>query len=478
MQDPIKCINDYERTFFSILDEFFVRITGKTATSFSTIENFADTIRSGAHEIAPRGEAAFIWLEKQLRELYGRDAGEAFRLAKQVGGMKLVLGGGSRFLGSQLSSVSTSILYSDTVFIPDPVMPWLETERTEEQFRHVSLIQNVHALLQIKPLIDANLQHPAVLVFPSMEKTLEERDEDTKAGISHLIAQVFSNFLDEKLETLEEVLDYAKLNSEKFLSVVDENHLFVAPGGPVDEPLANALQRYQLEMETWRSKEWLDVFARIPTHLRVFNGVCERLAPQYHLLENAEELGCHPLMCIDQHAHYYKIVAAANNARLAKAGLLNPKTKALIEALGSQRLDWLGNISIETLIRFREDNENISFRKRLQEAVGRLHESLLTDIDKVAAEVCQEIGVAITEHEKQQRDIQAKYKRVHGQTAVMAVAAAGVALFPSLAPYLANVAPFALMTKYGLDKVSESAEKQTLAKSLVGVLATAKSARN
>jgi hypothetical protein len=73
--------------------------------------------------------------------------------------------------------------------------------------------------------------------------------------------------------------------------------------------------------------------------------------------------------------------------------------------------------------------------------------------------------------------LQAKYKRVHGQTAVMAVAAAGVALFPSLAPFLANVAPLALITKYGYDKVSESAEKQTLTKSLVGVLATAKSAR-
>jgi hypothetical protein len=52
MQDPIKFINDYERTFFSILDEFFVRVTGKTATGFSTIDNFAETIRSGAHEIA------------------------------------------------------------------------------------------------------------------------------------------------------------------------------------------------------------------------------------------------------------------------------------------------------------------------------------------------------------------------------------------------------------------------------------------
>ncbi|ABQ25000.1 hypothetical protein [Geotalea uraniireducens] len=477
MQDPIKLITEYERTFFSILDEFFIRATGSTATAFSTIDNFADTIRSRAQQIAPRSWDAFVWLEEQLRQLYGKNAGEAFRLAKQLGGMKLVLGGGSRFLGSQLNSVSTSILYSDTVFVPDPVMPWLERERTEEKFRHVSLIQNVHALLHIKPLIDANFQNPAVLVFPSMEKILEDKDEYTKDGISHLIGCVFSASLDEKLETLEEVLDYANRNPEKFLSTVDRNHLFVAPGGPVDEPLVDALQRYQVEMETWRSKEWLDIFARIPEHQRVFNGICERLTPQYHLLENAEELGCHPLMCLDQHAHYYKIVATANNARLEKTGLINPRTNALIEALASQRLDWLGDISIDTLIRLREDNENVGFRKRLQDAVGRLHESVLTDIDKVAAEVCHEITIAIAEHEKQQRDIKEKYRRIHGQTAVMAIAATGVGLFPALAPFLATAAPFALMTKYGYDKISECAEKRTLTKSLVGVLATAKSGK-
>ncbi len=287
MKDPIKLITEYERTLFSILDEFFIRATGTSATAFSTIDNFADTIRSRASHIAPRSWDALVWLEEQLRPLYGKNAGEAFRLAKQLGGMKLVLGGGSRFLGSQLNSVSTSILYSDTVFVPDPIMPWLERERKEEKFRHVSLIQNAHALLHIKPLIDANLQNPAVLVFPSMEKTLEDKDKYTKDGITHLIGCVFSAFLDEKLETLEEVLDYANRNPDKFISTVDRNHLFVAPGGPVDEPLADALQRYQVEMETWRSKEWLDIFTRIPEHQRVFNGICERLSPQYHLLENA-----------------------------------------------------------------------------------------------------------------------------------------------------------------------------------------------
>ncbi len=45
---------------------------------------------------------------------------------------------------------------------------------------------------------------------------------------------------------------------------------------------------------------------------------------------------------------------------------------------------------------------------------------------------------------------------------------------PALAPFLTTTAPFALITKYGHDKVFELAEKRILTKSLVGVLAAAR----
>jgi hypothetical protein len=46
--------------------------------------------------------------------------------------MKLVLGGSSRFLESQLNAVRQLLLYADTVLIPDPILPWIEVDRSEE----------------------------------------------------------------------------------------------------------------------------------------------------------------------------------------------------------------------------------------------------------------------------------------------------------------------------------------------------------
>ncbi len=228
-----------------------MRATGKSPTEFATVETFGDVIRASSRQIAARCEAAFAWLDREVRAFQAREGPDAYQAAKQLGGMRLVLGGGSRFLRSQLDSVSTAVLYSDTVLIPDPVMPWLEKDRREERFRHVLLLQAVHTLLHLKPLVDADLHYPPVVVFPSYEKLLE--------------------------------------------------------------------------------------------------------------------------------------------------------------------------------------------------------------------------------HEKELRLVQEKYNRVHGQTAVLAVAAAAGALIPALAPFLGGVAPLALGTKYGHDKIAEFAEKRTLTQSLVGVLAAAKS---
>ena len=95
---------------------------------------------------------------------------------------------------------------------------------------------------------------------------------------------------------------------------------------------------------------------------------------------------------------------------------------ALVEALGSRRLRWLGGIPVDTLAKLRLDNRNIVFRERLAASVARLHESVLDDVGRVAAEVCHDIEDAIAEHDKALRSIQDKYNRVHGHTAVMAVA--------------------------------------------------------
>lgn len=476
IEDPNKIVVDYCRGLFTRLDEFFVRATGRSATEFATIESFGQAIRTSSHDpdLARRGESAFVWLDNEVRSWVAKGGIKAFSAARQLGGMKLVLGGGSRFQGSELNSVSSSVLYSDTVLIPDPIMPWLERPRTEERFQHVLVLQAAHTLLHLKPLIDADLPYPAIVVFPSYEKSLEEHDQQTMEGISRLISDVVSYYLKEPMTSIEEVRDYANLHPEKFCSAIEANRLFVAPGGDIGEPLAEGLKRYQETIKTWRSQDWNTQYERLPQHLQVLNVIWERLAPFYHFLENAQEFCGHPLMCIEQHAHYLSLLSNTCSARLEKLGMVQPKTRALVDAIGSQRLRWIGEIPAETLVTLRQENANEAFRSRLSQAFERLRVAEFTDMERVAAEVCHEIDSLVADHDKELRSLREKYRRIHGQTAVLALAGAAAAFIPVLAPFLGSAVPFTIALKYGHDKVAELAEKRSLSRSLVGVLAHAR----
>jgi hypothetical protein len=473
MTDILREAAKYQRKLFEILDEFFLQATGKTATNFSSIRGFSEAIRVEPARLAARAFPAYSKLHDELRALYGSRGLDTFRAAKQIAGLKLVQAG-TRFTESHLKSLQTSLLYADTVLIPDPVYPWIESDRREERFRDVLLLQNAHALLHLKPLIDAELPNLPILVFPSFEKALEERDQHTQQGIRQLTADVIARFVDPGVQDFAQASDFVRRNPDQFVEAVERFSLVVAPGGPIGNSAAQSLAQYEEEIRTWRTPEWISQFSDLSPAIKLMYLLTERLAPQFHLLENSEELRAHPLVAIEQQAHYFKIVSDTNGERLTKIGLLSGNTSTLIGTLKSERFGWLSNVPIDALVEIRSNNENIGFRKRLENAVARLHESTLEDVDKVAAEVCLEIDHAIAEHQKLIREIDSKYSQKNIKTAGAAIAVAACALVPSLAPFLGPALPFAVATKFGWDAWDRRIEKRTHAKSLLGVLFSAR----
>jgi hypothetical protein len=313
-----------------------------------------------------------------------------------------------------------------------------------------------------------------ILVFPSFEKSLEERDQQTQIGIKQLVADVFARFIDPGVQNHSEAIEYVRRNPERFTQAVEKFSLVVAPGGSVGTSVSLSIAQYEEDIRRWRSKEFIAQFDELPTEIKLMYLLTERIAPQFHLLENSEELLAHPLIAIKQQAHYFNIVSDINGERLAKLGLLTQNTNSLIKAFGAERLGWVSNVPMEALIELRSNNENLVFRKRLESAVGRLHESAMEDIDRVAAAVCLEIDHAIADHQKLVREIDSKYAQKHVKTTAAAISAVGCALVPSLAPYIGAALPFAVAAKFGWDVWDQRVERKTHAKSLLGVLAVAR----
>src|SRR5882724_5367720 len=84
MEDSTDAATDYQRKLFALLQEFFVRATGKEAHAFARVTAFSEVVRRNAHKIASRCEQALPWAERELRTFYGREGPNAFHLARQL----------------------------------------------------------------------------------------------------------------------------------------------------------------------------------------------------------------------------------------------------------------------------------------------------------------------------------------------------------------------------------------------------------
>ncbi|GLH80620.1 hypothetical protein SSBR45G_55290 [Bradyrhizobium sp. SSBR45G] len=474
MIDIAKEASAYQIELFQMIGEFWGRATGMPPEEFSPIEGFGDAVRKRGRDFQHRVEDAFTFADTQLRTFYAQNGVKAYRLASRLGGTKLVLGGASNFGTSQLASTRSTLLYADTVLIPDPLYPWLEDARQHERFRLVRPLQAAHAILHLRPLIDANLPHCPLFVFPSFEKSLEREDDATRKGIDQLVVDVLTHFVDPGIGSFEDAHVFANTHTDDFIRAVERNALFVPPEANIGEPVAQSLQRYDHFVKTWRTAEYIQMYRRAPVGSKVLTGIFERLTPNFHLFENAEELGAHPLLSIEQQGHYFKLVSEVNADRLSRLRLLDEPTRRQLAALSSERLEWLNNIPVAVLAELREDSEHEVFRKMLATAISNLHASALENVDKVAAEICREIDSGIARYNRSVREINDKFKASTAQTAVGVVGAGFGLLVPALAPFLGSIVPLAALTKLGHDALTRHIELKKHSRSLIGVLAIAK----
>ena len=462
-----------QRDLFKVLAEFFTRATGKTVEQFAALGPFAEVVKANAHSLARKGEAAFRWVESELRTHYARARLEPFKEAANLGGVKTVLGGTSRFLGPQLASVRKMALYVDSILVPDPILPWLEEERKEERFRLVLFLEAVFWLLHLKPLIDTEFPRPPVYLFPSWEHSLDNKDATTQQRQEQLLAAFLSHHIGATGNSFRELGEYARTNAADFLAAVDNKGLFWAPGSEEQEPLRQGMESYRKYVTTWRSPEWLKGFATLPESVAVLYALSERLAPFYHLLENSDELGAQPMLCIDSHWFYYTKLSQVFEGQLLAGDHLDPSTIAKLKVLQAPQLSWLENIPLPVLADLRVQNANADFRMRLDEWTRALHGASIMDIDRVAREVSAGLSALLVSHATDAKRIQSEYQKKHKQTLVTAWTGLAASFIPSLAPFIGAAAPLGLLTKYGWDKIAERDALRRAAHSLAGVLAKA-----
>lgn len=472
----------YQRRYFEILEEFFLSITGKSAKEFASLDGFSEAARripaemNGNVSRERTVKEAYPKFEKCLRELYSKEGGAAFKAAKNLKTCKLNIGGSSRFLGTQLNATRRSLLFADTVLIPDPILPWIEVDRSEEKFRHVEPIQNCFFLLHLSDLLSDDYETPPIVVFPSWEKSLENTDAQTIANSETLFAELFRFYVDDGIHCFEDVLEYGDKHPQAFIRAIEKSNLFVAPGDDIGLDVASSLTSYRAYIREHRTAEWYENLATLPDTRQITNAIWERVQSQFHLLENSDELNSHPFLCIEAQAHYYKLVARMKNERAVGLGNHDSSTQAILASLVSKRMDFLANLKDAEIVELRKTDQNAEFRQSLRSLVSSLSDAVITNEGQAVAEICGFVESEISKQERAMSALQEKYSAKHKYTALMGAGTLSVTMFPVLTPFVAAL-PIGLASvtaKYGMDKLEERSEKRTHARSMMGVLSVAR----
>lgn len=473
---------------FQHYEDLFIALTGASSGDVSSVEDIKarmlERLRRDPHEMVTIFNAEV----GELEQFYRDHSSATFRAAKSLGGVKAVSGGQRQFLSSALTATRIAALYCDSQLIPDPVYPFLAGDLHLNALQ-LQLAINLFHILPLRPLIDARLPEPPIVVFPSFEEPLEEHDAITQIGIAELIVKVVGPTCDPSPKTVDELFEYATKHEREFLDAITKERLFVPPGmAPENVGTAEeSAEIYLNGLKGIREEKLLEDMRRLPRGVLVLNGILERLRPQYHLLENAQELSAQPILSQRAHWYYFERCAQAETRELIDERILSRESFDILRALQDDSLTWLANIPVSGLAELRQRMEHTELREHLKKMTAQLAAGGPADLDLVVREVRHGMALLIQQQKKALKEIEERYASRNWATvakgALGALAGASMLFMPSLALATGITAPIASAVGAagagGLsitgDAVEKFIEKRKARKSLIGMLAMARS---
>ena len=478
-------LHDAQCELFRLFEKLFIALVGVPSDTVSlTAEikaRLLERVRNSNHRFVDEVNTT----ADEIEEFYQENAISIFRAAKSLGGVKVVTGGQRQYGASALTATRIAGLYCDTQLIPDPIYPFF-TGDLHLNAMHLQLAIVLFHILPLRPLVDARFPEPPIFIFPSFEESLEERDVITKSGIASLLVKVVAPACNSKLHTIEELFEYARRDEQSFIDAISRERLFVPPGGDPENigSAQESVRIYLRELQGIRSTQQLSELGKQPLGIIVLNAILERLRPQYHLLENAEELTAQPMLSQRVHWYYFERCALAEAHNLINKRVLSRESLDVLRALQDDSLKWLANIPIDGLVELRSNLEHAEFREKLKSCTSQLTSAGPSELEAVTREVRHGLEVMIQQQQVAIRAIEAKYSTKKWATIAgaglgaavgasmffMPTFAAAVGVTPSEASVIGGLGAGGIELTKAL--AGQFIEKRQARRTLLGLLAT------
>lgn len=371
--------------------------------------------------------------------------------AAKLGGIKLAINDLDGPLS--VSAIGSMALYADTQLIRGP--DWSGSGVLSDGLRKIGrlfdketdeitmAILNVGRLLQLRPLIDAKLAIPPIVVHPRSGYYSETDLIRGKTWSMDLVRDLLG------MEDMNKTVNWVLNTWHDDL----ENDDSFSPGLPFD----------------------FIAFKRITQHL--------------DFLFESDWFNAQPMMCYGRDWHVFSTLASASERELVRTTIMSADTLNVVRSLQHQSVSWLCNVPVSAVPTVLQYQENLTFRKRLTEFTAQLRSANVTNLDQIAREVAYGLSCLVQEYDAASMQLQDKLR---AKVASIAPAVGGAfivggasAFMPYFSPPASAVAgaiiggatSMSLLTtalgSYLKERVSMVVEQRRIDRSLVGVLAAA-----
>lgn len=432
-------LKSFNIELFARMNDAFSILTDRPATSFQNITDFYSEFQRPKY-----GNDRLKIFSRKINNLFKFYCENALdkdvEIPRYSGSFIL---SGPRFHPATFQSVTSMALYADSIFIPDPVLPWLERRRIEESEPIATMFEILFNVLQLSPLIDEGIPGTPVALFPTWSKTREIFSITEQWEMNQSVTQFFSYYLDCEFKNIEEVSEFGRIESQHFRAKIKEHNLFQPFGGTgdiIDLHLDEALTLQKEYYGENRSPEYAKRLARLSDEEIIILGIRERLAPVHTLLSQCAEHGGQPMNWLPAQWYFLERYVEGLGGRD-----YDNETVSTLEALADPTLKWLSNIPIEDLARLRRKGSNVEFRQKLSEAIDLLEESSRSSPKDCAQQISRTLHQLITEHQVEVEKIEETYHHKHKQTAVLGWTGAAALFLPATLPLATSIAPISLV---------------------------------
>jgi hypothetical protein len=475
---PIPKPGDLLKDYFQILESFAGPAADVARESNATPGNVArDFVADAAArttfaaDVAPR-------IHKEITSFWTANRRAVHGMRGRLPGAKALFGGD---IGSQLSDglFNRAGLYFDTIIVHDPLMRLIQMPLPPEEQTFYLLKYGVTQLL-LKEVYLADIWPPIALLVPDSTLTADSADGERMVKVAGFDFLLLLNRLFEKhFDTVDEAEAFFRSFSTAQDVFREAKHpdllLFSSDAAP--EPGA------QLEALLRDSRRLLPA-ALLPTEPRsrdleiLHTAIHGRLRQAAHLMLVADADRASPILTAPLSFRWLSTKLELNRefatAALSAAGDVGlPKTNALL----SEPLAWLANVSLEALVELRQTGQLSDLRKQFADALDGFSGARVDDLTAVARHVDHRLSEAIAAHQQKVKALDVAL-RSELRLAVPTLLGAVVA---TLQPGIATLLPDSLKGLAGLigaanlkDIVKAISvhyrERKTLGRTPIGIL--------